>query len=218
MAAYGSGFDALLAKNVPHILEKIFLSLDYKSFMTCKEVSKTWRELLTSEFFQLKEKSVYIMELRDYIKRAMDTSLATGDTWYLCDVLWFTQLKRYLGLPGLIGQIRDDQADFGDPTEKPGVIDLSWLFQANDPSGELKKNMVTDIDYIIMPESAWNKLVEIFGLTEGQHPVARKVIYCGMYVKHYKVEVYLTELKLAEMSNLKDVRRAKFSRCDTLSK
>ena len=34
-----SKFDKLLTRNVPHILEKIFLSLDYNTFKKCQEVS-----------------------------------------------------------------------------------------------------------------------------------------------------------------------------------
>ena len=45
-------FDILFAKNVPHILEKIFFSLDYKSFKKCPEVSKSWNNLIKSERFQ----------------------------------------------------------------------------------------------------------------------------------------------------------------------
>ena len=71
------------------------------------------------------------------------------------------------------------------------------------------------MDYTIMPKSAWDKLVEAFGLTEGQNPVARKVIDSGMFVRHCKIEIYFMELKLAENSTLDDVRSAKFSRNNT---
>ena len=54
-----SDFDILLTKSVPHILETIFLSLDYKSFKTCMEVTKAWNELLKSKSFQRKAKSVF---------------------------------------------------------------------------------------------------------------------------------------------------------------
>ena len=43
-----STFDTLLTKNVPHILEKIFLSLDYNNLVTCLKVSKCWRKLLST--------------------------------------------------------------------------------------------------------------------------------------------------------------------------
>ena len=158
-------------------------------------------------------------ELRDFIKRAMEKSLIKGDTWYLCDVRWFAQLKKYLGLSDAFDpKGGGDQSDVGDPSSHPGHIDLSGLFQDGEKSAELREHMVTDMDYTIMPESAWNKLVEAFGLTEGQNPVARKVIDSGMFVKHCKIEVYFMELKLAENSSMNDVRSAKFSRNDTLGR
>ena len=58
-----SPFDSLFSKNVPHILEKIFLSLDYESYKKCLQVSKDWKEQLTSELFQRKGKSVFNEEL-----------------------------------------------------------------------------------------------------------------------------------------------------------
>ena len=45
-------FDKLFCKNVPHILEKIFFSLDYESYEESLKVCKTWNELLKSKAFQ----------------------------------------------------------------------------------------------------------------------------------------------------------------------
>ena len=56
-------FDTLFTKSVPHILEKIFLSLDYETFKKCREVSNAWNKLLTSESFQQKAKSVFQGEI-----------------------------------------------------------------------------------------------------------------------------------------------------------
>ena len=39
-------FGAQSKRDVPHILEKIFFSMDYTSLETCMNVSKTWRKLL----------------------------------------------------------------------------------------------------------------------------------------------------------------------------
>ena len=47
-----AAFDTLLSRNVPHILENIFFSMDYNSFKTCMKVNKTWRELLTTAPYQ----------------------------------------------------------------------------------------------------------------------------------------------------------------------
>ena len=45
-------FNKLFTRNVPHILEKIFFSLDYASFKECMEVHRAWHELLTSKSFK----------------------------------------------------------------------------------------------------------------------------------------------------------------------
>ena len=58
-------FDMLFTRSVPHILEKIFLSLDYKSFKACLDVSKTWNELLKSESYRAKGKSVFLGDLSE---------------------------------------------------------------------------------------------------------------------------------------------------------
>ena len=52
-------FDTMFTKNVPHIQEKIFFSLDYNSFKACVEVSKSWNAVLTSEKFQAFAKSAF---------------------------------------------------------------------------------------------------------------------------------------------------------------
>ena len=54
-----SAFDLLLTKNVPHVLEAIFLSLDYESFKKCMEVTCVWKRLLNSATIKQKAKSVY---------------------------------------------------------------------------------------------------------------------------------------------------------------
>ena len=58
-----TGFDKLLNKNVPHILEKIFLSLDYDSFMKCHKVCNAWSELLGTESFKRRSKALYQDEM-----------------------------------------------------------------------------------------------------------------------------------------------------------
>ena len=57
------GFDLLFKNNVPHILEKLFLSLDYESYKNCIEVSYAWNNLLTSESYLRKAKSVFHREI-----------------------------------------------------------------------------------------------------------------------------------------------------------
>ena len=63
-------FDSLVRVSVPHILEKIFLSLDYKSFKSCKKVSISWNELLTSESFKRMGKAIFQEDIEWELRQA----------------------------------------------------------------------------------------------------------------------------------------------------
>ena len=68
--------EKLFTINVPHILEKIFFSLDYESFKRSTKVSKFWNDLLTSESFKMMGKSVFHEDIE---RELMDASIA-GNT------------------------------------------------------------------------------------------------------------------------------------------
>ena len=61
----GSEFDRLLTLSVPHILEKIFFSLDYMSFAKCVRVCRSWNDLLATESFQRRSKAIFGKGIRD---------------------------------------------------------------------------------------------------------------------------------------------------------
>ena len=73
MASQSTGFDVLLSKSVPHILEKIFFSLDCESFVVCREVCSTWKELLASDKYQKKYNEM-LVEKADTEKKLLDAS------------------------------------------------------------------------------------------------------------------------------------------------
>ena len=56
---YPHSIELLFTRNVPHILELIYFSLDFKSYQACFRVSKAWKKLLTSDNFQRKGKYVF---------------------------------------------------------------------------------------------------------------------------------------------------------------
>ena len=58
-------FDTLFSKNLPHILEKIFLFLDYKSFKICQMVNSEWREFLKSRRLMSLAKCVFKVGILD---------------------------------------------------------------------------------------------------------------------------------------------------------
>ena len=76
-------FDILFSKNVPHILEKIFFSMDHESFETCLNVSESWNRLLTSESFKAKGKCAF----REVMERQTYDAARTGNTEELRRIL-----------------------------------------------------------------------------------------------------------------------------------
>ena len=58
-------FDKLFTKHVPHIMEKIFFSLDYESYKNCLEASNTWKEVLTSQSFLKKGVNLFNKEVME---------------------------------------------------------------------------------------------------------------------------------------------------------
>ena len=70
-------FDILFTKNIPHILEKIFLSLDFESFKQGRNVSKAWNEIFTSESLMRRARCVFQNEIDQdqmNLKRAVEAS------------------------------------------------------------------------------------------------------------------------------------------------
>ena len=69
------GFEYLFRRNVPHILEKIFFSLNYDSFKTCSEVCRAWNELMRSDSYE-ERRIELIIEKIAMQKRAHRTFLS----------------------------------------------------------------------------------------------------------------------------------------------
>uniref|UniRef100_A0A8C7RXE5 Ubiquitin carboxyl-terminal hydrolase n=1 Tax=Oncorhynchus mykiss TaxID=8022 RepID=A0A8C7RXE5_ONCMY len=99
------------------------------------------------------------------------------------------------------------------PTEHDPVVSLS---RVDGDVLAIKEHLIDELDYILIPTEGWNKLVSWYPLMEGQEPISRKVVEQGMFVKHCKVEVYLTELKLCEDRNMDNVVTRRFSKADTI--
>uniref|UniRef100_A0A8D0AWA8 Ubiquitin carboxyl-terminal hydrolase n=1 Tax=Sander lucioperca TaxID=283035 RepID=A0A8D0AWA8_SANLU len=146
---------------------------------------------------------------RGEVAALLKTQLKKGDTWYLVDSHWFKQWKKYVGYDSW------DKYQMGDQNVYPGPVDNSGLLRDGDVLA-IKEHLIDELDYILVPTDGWNKLVSWYGLTENQEPIARKVVEQGMFVKHCKVEVYLTELKLCEDSNMDNVITRRFSKADTI--
>ncbi|XP_078531736.1 ubiquitin carboxyl-terminal hydrolase 15 isoform X4 [Lissotriton helveticus] len=146
---------------------------------------------------------------RGEVATLQKTPLRKGDTWYLVDSRWFKQWKKYVGFDSW------DKYQMGDQNVYPGPIDNFGLLKDSD-SQSLKEHLIDELDYILLPTEGWNKLVSWYTVMEGQEPIARKVVEQGMFVKHCKVEVYLTELKLCDNGNMNNLVTRRFSKADTI--
>ena len=80
----------------------------------------------------------------------------------------------------------------------------------------LKELLMEELDYSLVPEEGWVKLVEWYGMARGSRPIARKVVEYGLYMKVLKVEVYLLEFKLAVHPVLNKHTIKEFTRADTV--
>ncbi|CAH3164466.1 unnamed protein product [Porites evermanni] len=135
-------------------------------------------------------------------------SLRKGDTWYLVDCHWFKQWKKFVGYD------KWDQYGAGEEINNPGPIDNSSLLTADGVT--LKEHLIDELDYNLLPEEAWFKLVSWYGVSSDQHALPRKVVEHGMYLKSCKVEVYLMEFKLSQHSDPDTLIPKKFSKGDTV--
>ncbi len=141
---------------------------------------------------------------------------------YLLDYRWYTQLKKYLGITDVYEPSKKE-ADAGDPSAHPGKIDNASLFDEGAASysskqhQQLRQHMSDGLDYTLIDESGWKRLVEAFGVTDGQQPIARRVVEMGQFVKHCRVEVYLLDFQLAENSNVEATKKGWFSKSAPLS-
>ncbi|XP_032050129.1 ubiquitin carboxyl-terminal hydrolase 4 [Aythya fuligula] len=147
---------------------------------------------------------------RAELRALLATALRPGEAWYLVDISWFKQWKKFVGFDSW------DMFGVGDPSLFPGPVDNSGLF-SDAETQSLKEHLIDELDYVLVPTEAWNKLVAWYGCIDGQQPIVRKVVEYGLFVKHCKVEVYLLELKLCESSDPDNLISCHFSKADTVA-
>ena len=140
-------------------------------------------------------KKLQFQDLKTNLQLYLDKPLAKGDAWFLIDSHWFKQLQKYVGMkdtPSLdwgedvICDSGGDEAVYN--RANPGPINNKPLFKEN--GSGIRDHMIEGLDYVLIPEDIWTLLTTKFGLSEPQKPVKRKVVARGMYIKHYKLEVY----------------------------
>ena len=96
------------------------------------------------------------------------------------------------------------------------IVCANNIIDISSATGILRDHLMEELDYFLLPESAWSKLTSWYGLLEQSMVIARKVVEHGMYMKHCKVEVYLLEFKLTIYPNFNNCKSHSFSRADTI--
>lgn len=138
--------------------------------------------------------------------------LEKDDIWYLIDNKWFKQWKKYVGY-----DTWDRDPGIGEETTHPGPIDNAPLLK-DGKCGDIKDHLIDELDYALLPEKAWHKMVSWYGTTPGQGALPRRVIESGVIVKSYTVEVYQMELKLCQNTSLDNFIVKRFSKADTIDR
>lgn len=58
-------------------------------------------------------------------------------------------------------------------------------------SQTLKEHLIDELDYVLVPTEAWNKLVSWYGCLEGQKPIIRKVPRLSLYIEYSFVVLHI---------------------------
>ena len=129
-----------------------------------------------------------------------------GEYFYLIHIRWFKQWMCYVGYDNW------DKSNAGNEEIKPGPIDNTSLLD----QGKLRRHQVDEIDYKLVPEEAWYKLLSWYGIGRDSIGIKRQVIEYGKFVKRCKVEVYFLELKACLYPKESEFKIVTISRCDTI--
>ena len=132
--------------------------------------------------------------------------LQDGEYWYLIHIEWFRRWKRYVGYD------KWNTSNAGLVLCKPGPIDNTSLLD----EGKLRRDQVDELDYTLVPEEAWCKLLSWYGIGRDSIGIRRQVVEYEKVVKRCKVEVYLLRLKACLYHNEEDYKIVTMSRCDTI--
>ncbi|KAF5734940.1 Ubiquitin carboxyl-terminal hydrolase 10 [Tripterygium wilfordii] len=130
-----------------------------------------------------------------------ESHLKEGDLHYVVSKRWFSSWRRYVGI--------NDDSDHGQSSDshymdvipskagnRPAPIDNSDIVQSgSDSEGdepELRRSLEEELDYVLVPQEVWEKLVEWY---KGGPALPRKLILVG---NTFGVEVYQLSLNLID--------------------
>ena len=107
---------------------------------------------------------------RDFVREHLKAPLRKGDDCYLVDMAWFRRWKDY------VDYYEGDTEHPSKQPSHPGRIDLSPLLA---PDGvTLISGLAQFEHFLLVPLRVWAKLLEWYGMCEGQ-PVLRRRLWTG---------------------------------------
>lgn len=68
--------------------------------------------------------------------------------------------------------------------------ELSLLFVAEGKE-ELKEHLIDELDYILLPKEGWEKIVESYGITEGQVQI---LLFSNKYCSYIKNNIFSEDM------------------------
>lgn len=84
------------------------------------------------------------------------------------------------------------------------VNELSLLF-VSEGKEELKEHLIDELDYILLPKEGWEKIVESYGITEGQVQI---LLFSNKYCSYIKIIsslktcIFIINLKILSKKHL----------------
>ena len=186
-----------LYSEISKIGEVSLLPIFTKYYLDSNKSKRIELEYIPAPSFQAQKEEILFL---------LSTPLMKGQEWYLIHIRWFKQWKRYVGYDNW------DKSNAGEEAIKPGPIDNTPLLD----HGRLRRQLVDEIDYKLVPASAWDKLISWYGITVDSVGIKREVVEYGKFVKQCKVEIYPLELKTCVHPKENEFKTVIISRVDTI--
>ena len=82
---------------------------------------------------------------QEFVKKHLHSQLRKGQEWYLLDVRWFKQWKKYVAFDVW------DTDGAGESSSHPGPIDSSSLYESNTTT--LRSGLIDELDYMLVPRA-----------------------------------------------------------------
>eukprot|EP00468_Gymnochlora_sp_CCMP2014_P010982 CAMPEP_0167756520 /NCGR_PEP_ID=MMETSP0110_2-20121227/9429_1 /TAXON_ID=629695 /ORGANISM="Gymnochlora sp., Strain CCMP2014" /LENGTH=1205 /DNA_ID=CAMNT_0007642635 /DNA_START=52 /DNA_END=3669 /DNA_ORIENTATION=+ len=137
-------------------------------------------------------------------KNFLESKFEVGETWYILSQRWWQAWKDYSSYDEKRAEKREGKGEEKKNNAasrrrrlRPISIENADL-AGGKLAGELKKGLVENVDYCLVPGSVWSKLVEWYG---GGPEYPRKIIEIGGARKMKQVEVFPLALHIYVVEN-----------------